>query len=62
MKRQQARYERVIITPDGKAVAELRPLPRPRAAAAVIERFRRLPPVDPGRFRVDVDAVVDQSL
>ena len=55
--------ERVTITRDGKAVAELRPLPRPRAtAAALIERFRRLPPVDPGRFRVDIDEVVDQSL
>ena len=55
--------ERVTITRDGKAVAELRPLPRPRAtAAALIERFRRLPPVDPGQFRADVDAVVDQSL
>ena len=55
--------ERVTITRDGKAVAELRPLPRPRAtAAALIERFRKLPPVDPERFRVDVDHVVDQSL
>lgn len=55
--------ERVTITRDGKAVAELRPLPRPRAtAAALIERFRRLPPVDPVRFRVDVDEAVDQTL
>ena len=53
----------VSTTRDGKAVAELRPLPRPRAtAAALIERFRRLPPVDPQRFRTDVDASVDQSL
>ena len=55
--------ERVTITRDGRAVAELRPLPRPRAtAAALIDRFRKLPPVDPGRFRSDLDAVVDQSL
>lgn len=55
--------ERVTITRDGKAVAELRPLPRPRAtAAALIKRFRRLPPLDPDRFRADVDAIVDQSL
>ncbi len=55
--------ERVTITRDGKAVAELRPLPRQRATAvALIERFRRLPAVDPVRFRTDVDAVVDQSL
>jgi len=55
--------ERVTITRDGKAVAELRALPRPRATAAVlIERFRRLPPVDAARLRTDIDAVVDQSL
>lgn len=55
--------ERVTITRDGKAVAELRPIPRPRAtAAALIARFRRLPPLDPVRFRADVDAIVDQSL
>ncbi|MDP9389054.1 MAG: type II toxin-antitoxin system prevent-host-death family antitoxin [Actinomycetota bacterium] len=55
--------ERITITRGGKAVAELRPLPRQRAtAAALIERFKRLPAVDPARFRADVDAVVDQSL
>ena len=55
--------ERVTVTRDGTAVAELRPLPRrPLAAAAVVERFAHLPPVDPGAFRADVDAVVDQSL
>ena len=55
--------ETVTITRDGEAVAELRPLPRPRlGAAALIERFRRLPSVDPDRLRADVDAVIDQSL
>jgi prevent-host-death family protein len=55
--------ERITITRDGKAVAELRPLPRKRVtAAALIERFKHLPAVDPGRFRDDVDSVVDQSL
>lgn len=54
--------ERVTITRDGKAVAELRPLPRRRvAAAALIERFKHLPAVDPERFRADVDSIVDQS-
>ena len=57
------RGERVTITRDGEPVAELRPLPRPRLAAeALIEQFRKLPPVDPERLRADVDAVVDQSL
>ena len=54
--------ERVTITRDGRPVAELRPLPRPRVTAdAVVERFRGLPPIDPQRFRADVDAVIDQS-
>lgn len=55
--------ERVTITRGGKAVAELRPLPRQLlTAVSLIERFRRLPTVDPVRFRAEVDAVVDQSL
>ena len=55
--------ERITITRDGKAVAELRPLPAQRlAAGAVIDRFKHLPPVDPARFRADVDRLVDQAL
>ncbi len=55
--------ERVTVTRDGAPVAELRALPGRRvAAAALIERFKRLPPLDPERFRADVDAAVDQAL
>jgi prevent-host-death family protein len=55
--------ERVVVTNDGEPVAELRPLPRrPLTAASLQERFRRLPPLDPVRFRQDVDRLVDQSL
>ncbi|MDQ3304550.1 MAG: type II toxin-antitoxin system prevent-host-death family antitoxin [Actinomycetota bacterium] len=55
--------ELVTVTRAGTPVAELRPLPRPRVTAAVlIERFSRLPPVDPVQLRADVDAAVDQSL
>ena len=55
--------ERVIVTRDGKPVAELRPVPGARLGArALVERFRRLPPIDPDRFRHDVDAVVDQAI
>lgn len=55
--------ERVTVTRDGKPVAELRPVPGTRLDAhALVERFRRLQPVDPARFRADVDAVVDQAL
>ena len=55
--------ERVTITRDGKPVARLEPIPRQRlTAAALVERFRRLPALDPRRLRRDVDAVVDQRL
>ncbi|MGQ0830728.1 MAG: type II toxin-antitoxin system Phd/YefM family antitoxin [Microthrixaceae bacterium] len=55
--------ERVTVTRDGKPVAELRPVPGTRLdARALVERFRRLPPVDPDRFRADIDGVVDQAL
>jgi len=55
--------ERVTVTRDGRAVAELRPVPGARLSAeALIERFRRLPPVDPKRFRDDVDAIIDQTV
>jgi len=44
-------------------VAELRPLPRRRLTAeALVEEFRNLPPMDPGRLQADIDAIVDQSL
>ncbi|MBA8794167.1 prevent-host-death family protein [Friedmanniella endophytica] len=55
--------ERVTITRDGHPVAELVPVPRPSLSADVlVDRFRRLAPVDPDRLREDVDAAVDQSL
>ncbi len=55
--------EHVVVTRDGEPVAELRPLPRrPLVAAVLHERFRRLPSLDPVRFRGDVDAVIDQTL
>jgi len=55
--------EHVIVTRSGKAVAELRPL-RPTAltAAALLARWRLLPPVDPEAFRRDIDAILDPEL
>jgi len=55
--------ERVTVTRDGRPVAELRPLPGSRLGAhALVERFRRLPPLDPDRFRSDLDGVIDQAI
>lgn len=55
--------ERVIVTRDGHAIAELRPLPRRSAAPAeLIERRKRLPRVDPEALRRDIDIVLDPKL
>lgn len=55
--------EHITVTRDGRPVAELKPLPRRRATAAVlVERFGRLPAIDPATFRADVDDVIDESL
>jgi prevent-host-death family protein len=57
------RGESFVVTRNGTPVGELVPL-RPRqfvsrdAAAAA---FRGAPRIDPGRFRSDVDAVLDQD-
>ncbi|MHB1852728.1 MAG: type II toxin-antitoxin system Phd/YefM family antitoxin [Acidimicrobiales bacterium] len=55
--------ETVTVTRDGKPVAELRPLP-PHALSAqvLLRRWHRLPHVDPGAFRGDLDAVLDSRL
>lgn len=57
------RGERVIVTRDGRPIAELRPLPR-RSAGPVelIERRKRLPRVDPDALRRDIDSVVSPTL
>lgn len=53
----------MTITREGKPVAQLQPMARGRlSAAALLERFRRLPTVNPQRLRDDVDAIVDQQL
>jgi prevent-host-death family protein len=58
-----ARGEALTVTRDGRAIAELRPLARrPLPAAVLVERWRRLPAVDPGKLRADLDDVLDGSL
>lgn len=52
--------EVLLVTRDGHGVAELRPLaPRPLAAATLLDRWRRLPPIDAAKLRTDLDDVLD---
>jgi len=58
-----SRGEALTVTRDGKPVAELRPLPRrPLGAAALLRHWRRLPAVDAGKLRRDIDALMDAAL
>ena len=55
--------ERVTVTRDGRAVAELRPLGRPALPTRVLKRrWSRLPALNPEAFRRDLDHVLDSSL
>ena len=55
--------ERVVVTRDGKPVAELRPLARAALTASeLMGRRRNLPAVDPVALRRDLDELVDSSL
>lgn len=55
--------EELTVTRDGRPVAVLVPVTRPALTAeALLARWRQLRPVDPVRFRVDVDALLDSSL
>lgn len=56
--------EDFVVTRNGTALAELRPLRRRRfvAKAELFAGARQLAPIDATVFRADVDEVVDQSL
>jgi prevent-host-death family protein len=55
--------EPLTVTRDGEPIAELRPLPRrPIPAVVLLQRWRRVPPVDPARLRADIDTVLDPAL
>ena len=55
--------ETVVVTRDGRPVAELRPLPRHSAGPAeLIARRRNLPKVDPVALRADIDALIEPEL
>jgi prevent-host-death family protein len=55
--------ERLVVTRDGRPVAELRPLRTAALAGAVLlERCRRLPPLDPDVLRRDLDSTIDPRI
>jgi prevent-host-death family protein len=55
--------EALTVTRDGEPIAELRPLPRrPLPASLLLQRWRRLPEIDPARLRADIDSVLDATL
>lgn len=55
--------EHLIVTRDGHAVAELRPVQRPRLdAARLLARWSHLPHVDTAAFRADLDEILDADL
>jgi prevent-host-death family protein len=55
--------EPLTVTRDGEPIAELRPLPRrPVPAGVLLQRWRRLPAVDPSKLRTDIDTVLDSTL
>jgi prevent-host-death family protein len=57
-----AQGEQITITRSGRPVAELRPLRPAVTADSLLERWRRLPEVDPAALRADVDELLDFTL
>lgn len=58
------RGESFTVTRDGREVAEIIPLRRQRrfvSRAEFAAAFRGAPPIDPARFRRDLDAVIDSE-
>jgi prevent-host-death family protein len=52
--------ERLTVTRDGRAVAELRPLPaRAVRTSTLLKRWSRVPSIDARRLRKDLDRLVD---
>jgi prevent-host-death family protein len=55
--------EALIVTRHGEPIAELRPLRRqPLPAGQLLQRWRRLPAVDPALLRSDIHGVLDGML
>jgi prevent-host-death family protein len=58
-----SRGEHITITRAGKRVAELRPLGPPGLTAeALLERWSRLPRIDPSALRREIDDLIDPGV
>jgi len=57
-----ARGEQITITRSGRPVAELRAVRPPLSAEALLDRWSRLPAVDPVALRADLDETLDSGL
>jgi prevent-host-death family protein len=58
-----ARGEAITITRDGKPVARLSPVAaRPLDVGVLLERWSRLPPIDPQQLRADIDETLDARI
>lgn len=57
-----SRGEKITITRAGTPVAELQAVRQPISADVLLDRWRRLPVVDPAGLREDVDRLLDASL
>ena len=57
-----AKGERITITRGGKPVAELSPVSPDLPAEVILDRWRRLPPIDVAAFRAELDEFIDWEL
>lgn len=57
------RGESLVVTRDGRPVAQVVPLPRrARSASELVEVRRELPKLDPVALRADLDDLLDSAL
>jgi antitoxin (DNA-binding transcriptional repressor) of toxin-antitoxin stability system len=57
------RGESLMVTRDGQAIAELRPLGRrPLPAVLLVKRWRGLPNVDAAKLKEDIDHLIEGAL
>jgi prevent-host-death family protein len=58
-----ARGEAIVVTLDGRPIAELRPIAgHPLNAETLLKRWRALPRVDLKRLRADLDRYLDPAV